>query len=231
MGLLSKLFNLGEAGLNKVEDKIDDNFGVEIHEVKIKKARERLKEAQDQIDSHSASIHVDEKEIAAYREQVSEYETELASLKELHDKAKAEGKDEEAQNFLDLGFEAKKEIDKLHAQYAVKLETHEYALESVEENTQLIKEMEIEIEREEQQIATIRANQAMIDMHKAQTKLSDDIKGTSVGGQSAVSKLGRKQEEERAKIRIQRERKKNNSASLSDRIAEAKRGSSESTPW
>lgn len=61
MGLLSKLFNLGEAGVNKIEEAIDDKWGVEIHEANIAKARKRLVEAQDKVDSAEARATVQKK--------------------------------------------------------------------------------------------------------------------------------------------------------------------------
>ncbi|CAM3669139.1 hypothetical protein VA7868_00194 [Vibrio aerogenes CECT 7868] len=231
MGLLSKLFNLGEAGVNKIEEAIDDKWGVEIHEANIAKARKRLIEAQDKVDSAEARATIQKKDLEEYEAQVAKYENNLAEMKSLYEKAATGGDEETATKYRDLGFRVKAEIDKLKKQYAPQIEAYEFSVDSIRENRALIEEMTAEITQEEQMIKTVRSNQAMIDVHKAQTKLSEEIKGASIGGSSAVSKLQRRQEEEREKIRIQRERKHQKSRSLEDELNDLKKSSGDEMPW
>jgi len=218
VSLFKKLFGLGEAVAKKAEEAIDDRYGVEIHEANIARARKRLTGAKQKVDECEAKNRVQKRDLEAYESQVAGYEASLADIKQRHDNAKEAGDEQKATEFRALGLEVHNEIKSLKAKYAPQIEAYEFTLDTIKENRTLIVEMENEIQAEEQLIANYRANAELIKVHKAQTELAAEIKGVSVAGGAAVSKLARRQEEERELIRLQRERKNASSNSLQDKI-------------
>jgi phage shock protein A len=230
MGLFDKLAGLVGAGAQKVEDKIDEKFGVELHEENLRSARKKLDKATQALDTAEARANVQAKELVTYHEEVGKYEGKLGDFKAKYENAVAQGDTEGAEKYKNLGFKIKGEIDSLKKKYEPQIEAHEMTMADIDENRQMIEESKAEIAEEEAQIDNYRATQQMLEVHRTQQKLNEDIQGASVGASGAVSKLKKQQEVEKEKMRLQRKRKQASSKTLDDEIAEAEKEDG-GMPW
>lgn len=231
MSLWKKILGLGDATANAVEDAIDSRYGVQIHEANIRSAKEKLNKAIDRIDTLEAQAKVQKKDIESYEAQKAEYEANIEKLKGLHDKEKEAGNEAKAAEFRSLAIEANNEIKKLTQKFAPQIQAYELTIESVQQARAQQEEFRAEIESEEALIATYHANQELLNVHKANQELTQDLEKTSVGASGAVSKLAKRQQEELAKMEIQRNRNKESSTTLQDKIKAATSNDSDDLGW
>lgn len=229
MGLFTKLFGTVEVGAKKIEEVIDDKLGLELHEVAIDKHEKNILAAEDKIDEAEAKSRTLKTKLEEYKAEASKLEGQLSETRARHDKEIEAGNKGEAEIELNIGRKIKSELDKVQMKIAPLEEQYEIYTTSIAENREYIEEQREEIERERIMLENLKQNEATLEIHRTQQKLSSGLAGSSLGSSSALAKRREKQDVEREKMRIQRERKKSSSQSVDDMIAE--RENKNNMPW
>ena len=174
---------------------------------------------------------IQKKDLESFESQIKDYEENITKLKQLHDKESEAGDAEKAKEFRDLAIAASAEIKKLREKFAPQIKAYELSIDAVTQARIQQEEFRVEVESEEAMVSTYHANQELINVHKANQELTQDLNVTTIGASGAVSKLAKRQQEELAKMELQRTRQKSSSTSLQDKINAATSSESDDLGW